>query len=621
MFICCKTKIKKSKQAINKDSEVRQFSKKNEEQQVKEEKQDQDSYQEQKLKEQNKSEESNQEINNLVNQIKAYREQGQFKESIDVEKEYVNGLLSEDLPIIYFIEYRWALHYTGFLQGKKKVIPKEINNNKILIDEHKINDTINIIIDNDPQLLPGIQPEKHYSLLNERAWKFIHTLYGGGPTITIDLDNVKMQIHQNRIQERQHQVIEDKQQLIVQSLEQINNEPNYVLPMPIGSQIDLNNDAATATHITTTTAILPLKISTDSHINFKYSSKNIDDFDKTTPSYLTDKNSTVQTNIQKIYMTIPVELPIVGFYNPKYYCYMNAALQCLLSISKFNQKILKIQKLENRQCTKAYQSLIKLIQVTIPGSSITTDLLMYICQNKFKVTQQQDSHEFLLLLLSQIQEELVGKKNTGKKEFFHSAIEAWEFYKGKNADVITELFVGQVSNKNYCLKCKRISEVYDPILDINLPLQNYSGAEEIKLNECLYSYFKEEQIQDEWICNICQHQNKYLIRKILVTQKPQFLIIHLKRFTQFPRNQKIQNDISYPEVLNIQQFCDENIIKAQYRLKGLISHQGQLNSGHYKAYAKRQNEWYEFDDDIVTKDKKDRHLSDKGAYIIFYEEI
>lgn len=63
--------------------------------------------------------------------------------------------------------------------------------------------------------------------------------------------------------------------------------------MPIGSQKDLNNDAATATHITTTTAILPLKISTDSHINFKYSSKNIDDFDKTTPSYLTDKNSTV----------------------------------------------------------------------------------------------------------------------------------------------------------------------------------------------------------------------------------------------------------------------------------------------------------------------------------------
>lgn len=63
---------------------------------------------------------------------------------------YVNGLLSEDLPIVYFIEYRWALHYTGFLGAKKKAIPKEINNNKILTVEHRINDTIHITIDNDP---------------------------------------------------------------------------------------------------------------------------------------------------------------------------------------------------------------------------------------------------------------------------------------------------------------------------------------------------------------------------------------------------------------------------------------------------------------------------------------
>lgn len=63
---------------------------------------------------------------------------------------FVNGLLAEDLPIVYFIEYRWAVHYTGFLGGKKKVIPREIDNNKILKVDHRMRDTIHITIDNDP---------------------------------------------------------------------------------------------------------------------------------------------------------------------------------------------------------------------------------------------------------------------------------------------------------------------------------------------------------------------------------------------------------------------------------------------------------------------------------------
>ncbi|CAD8078918.1 unnamed protein product [Paramecium primaurelia] len=611
MFICCKTKNKKIKQPINNDSEVRSFGKENE-QQEKVVNQDQDSQQDQKSQQANQTEESQEEIQNVVNQIRAQREQGQIKESIDLEKVFVNGLLAEDLPIVYFIEYRWALHYTGFLGGKKKVMPKEINNNKILTVEHKINDTIHITIDNDPQLQPGIQPERHYSLLNEKAWKFIHLLYGGGPTITIDLDNAKLQTPQNEKEESQ--VLQDKECLIAQPIDKINDDPSNFNPLQIGTQLELINDAAT--HVTATT-ILPLKMPTDPQIDIRFSSNNIEDIDSTAIENNSNQNLTGKTKRIKIFTKIPIDLPIIGFNNPKYNCYMNAVLQCLLSITKFNNKILKIQKQKDRQFTSAYQDLIKLIQGTIPGSSITLDLLSYICQQKFKVTQQQDSHEFLLFLLSQIQEELIGKKNIEKKQ----ELEAWEVYRDRNPDIITELFTGQIVIKNYCLKCKKICEVFDPILDLNLPIQNVSGLQEIKLNECLNGYFREEQIFNDWQCNNCKYQNKFLLRKIQIKHKPQFLIIHLKRFAQFPRNHKIQNDVSYPEFLNIKEYCDENVINPEYKLKGLISHTGQINSGHYKAYAQRQNQWYEFDDDIVTIDKKNRHLNDKGAYIIFYEAI
>ncbi|CAK83088.1 unnamed protein product (macronuclear) [Paramecium tetraurelia] len=614
MFICCKTKNKRAKQSTHNDSEVRSFSKENH-QDEKAQNPDQDRNSKQNSNEANQTEDSHKEILNVVNQIKAYRDLGQVKESVDLEKLFVNGLLAEDLPIVYFIEYRWAIQYTGYLGGMKKAPPKEINNNKILTDDHRTQDTIHITIDNDPQLLPGIQPERHYSLINERAWKFVHLLYGGGPTVTIDLDNAKLESPQNEIQDSR--LVNDKECLEVQPIDKINNEPNGMLPLQIGTQLELINDGAT--HVTATT-ILPIRQSRDPLLDFKLSCNNIEDIDKSASGNLLDWNITGQTNKVKIFSKVPMELPIIGFHNPKYNCYMNAALQCLLSIPKFIRKILKIQKQSNRQFTTACQDLIRLIQGTIPGQSINLDLLAFICQQKFKPTQQQDSHEFLLFILSQIQEELIGKKNSEKQEFL-SATEAWETYTRRNPDLITELFTGQISNKNYCLKCKKTCEVYDPILDLNLPIQNTPGLQEIKLMDCLKNYFKEEQIFNDWQCNLCQYKNKFLLRQLQITHKPQFLIIHLKRFAQVPRNQKIQNEISYPEILNMKEYCTENVVNPEYKLKGLISHQGQINSGHYKAYTRRQNVWYEFDDDVVTIDKKNRHLTDKGAYIIFYEAL
>lgn len=47
-----------------------------------------------------------------------------------------------------------------------------------------------------------------------------------------------------------------------------------------------------ATHVTATT-ILPLKMSTDPHIDIKFSSNNIDDIDKSATMNITEKNLTV----------------------------------------------------------------------------------------------------------------------------------------------------------------------------------------------------------------------------------------------------------------------------------------------------------------------------------------
>ena len=57
---------------------------------------------------------------------------------------------------------------------------------------------------------------------------------------------------------------------------------------------------------------------------------------------------------------------------------------------------------------------------------------------------------------------------------------------------------------------------------------------------------------------------------------------------------------------------------SKYNLYGVIVHEGfNLNSGHYYAYCKNNEEWFKFNDSIVTKLE---HPFNSDAYILFYEK-
>lgn len=56
--------------------------------------------------------------------------------SIDIEKSLVTSLIEEDIPTLYFVEYRWAVNYTTFLERRIQEVPKKINNTKLLTEEN-----------------------------------------------------------------------------------------------------------------------------------------------------------------------------------------------------------------------------------------------------------------------------------------------------------------------------------------------------------------------------------------------------------------------------------------------------------------------------------------------------
>ncbi len=58
--------------------------------------------------------------------------------------------------------------------------------------------------------------------------------------------------------------------------------------------------------------------------------------------------------------------------------------------------------------------------------------------------------------------------------------------------------------------------------------------------------------------------------------------------------------------------------KIVYSLFSVIIHEGSLDNGHYYAFCKEGEEWFEFNDEKVNAITKDRVLDNKAAYILFY---
>lgn len=97
----------------------------------------------------------------------------------------------------------------------------------------------------------------------------------------------------------------------------------------------------------------------------------------------------------------------------------------------------------------------------------------------------------------------------------------------------------------------------------------------------------------------------------------EYFIIHLKRFKQ-KMGIRFKNTrfIDFPFHLDVSKYVKREA-KNSYELYGVINHSGTLNSGHYTAYARVDNQWYLFNDHIVNEVSEDDIVTE-NAYILFY---
>jgi len=210
--------------------------------------------------------------------------------------------------------------------------------------------------------------------------------------------------------------------------------------------------------------------------------------------------------------------------------------------------------------------------------------------------RQQDSHEFLLVLMNLLFKEL---ESDGKEVYG----DMQEFKELQARNFIAEIFYGMLQTSVICNMCLKRFKCLHHISTLSL---NVSP----NIYESLDFFTKENVLENDnkWTCGNCG-MSKSSRHKIDIIEYPKVLIIHLMRFDGGYRKDNRGVDVDGELVL----------AGSTYILTVMICHTGVLNSGHYIAYAKRAGGWYCFDDGNVTKISSDPPLKNSNAYLIFYQ--
>ena len=201
--------------------------------------------------------------------------------------------------------------------------------------------------------------------------------------------------------------------------------------------------------------------------------------------------------------------------------------------------------------------------------------------------------------------------------------------------IISDLFYGILETKTQCTNCKRIKynfQVYSflefPLEQINIYFtnqgrrQNFNGQgnPDIDLYECFEHYQSTLQMtgDNKIYCSECNSSFDAFYQTLLYTT-PNYLILNLNR----GKNAVYECKVNFPNILNLYNYV-VNKTNTVYQLQSVISHIGPSSmSGHFIAYCRhpQNNEWYKYNDSIVTKCTTQKEYLNGMPYILFYKTL
>lgn len=311
-------------------------------------------------------------------------------------------------------------------------------------------------------------------------------------------------------------------------------------------------------------------------------------------------------------------------------CYINTAIQCLLSCQRFCSFLEETRSPYNSPILKNLQN----VEMDLLNRKTTVRPLALLqslhesMKSSLNILEQNDIMEFLAIFFDRLNKE-IGRDEREKMHEIISRIpyedtsydrqkykmdRDWVNQTGKEYSKLCALIYGQHISQIICKSCEKIWHNYEIFQDISIAIDRDT------LEECLKHHFDETTL-DEWKCDKCKEGNCSK-RTTLLWKNPSILIIVLKRFDFDTRCQtfvKNNKKVAIPERINIAEFCVGKT-KKLYDLRSVAFHSGSYHGGHYHALCKKPDGWYLFDDDTVfKKEELYDHLS--LGYVYFYEAL
>ncbi|CAN1240480.1 Ubiquitin carboxyl-terminal hydrolase 26 [Linum grandiflorum] len=268
-------------------------------------------------------------------------------------------------------------------------------------------------------------------------------------------------------------------------------------------------------------------------------------------------------------------------------CYANSILQFLYMNTAFRDGLFSVEPEVLKQ-QPVLDQLTRLFALLHASKMAFIDSAPFVKTLELDNGVQQDSHEFLTLLLSLLERCLS-----------QSSI-------SKTKSIVQDLFRGSVSHETKCSKCSNVSEASSKMEDFYELELNVKGMKSLK--ESLDDYLSLEELDgdNQYFCSSC-NMRVDATRSIKLRTLPAVLNFQLKRCIFLPKTttkKKITSTFGFPEELDMgQRLCEPSEQDWIYNLSAVLIHKGAaVNSGHYIAHIKDENtgQWWEFDDEHVS---------------------
>ena len=350
---------------------------------------------------------------------------------------------------------------------------------------------------------------------------------------------------------------------------------------------------------------------------------------------------------------LKVEPILIGLNNIGATCYMNASLQCFSNTKELTEFFLNKYKEKDKKTqlmSHEYHKLIKHLwdKDSNKKSYSPTSFKEVLSQENplFAGIAANDSKDLINFLIERLHKELnVESENkidenwnqinqANEKEVLNAFIK--EFTSNFNS-VISHLFYGILETQSQCKGCNVIKYNFQLYSFLEFPLQQvnqyyYNNGKrplytndgknpDVDLYEC-FEYNRKIDLMtgdNQMYCNICNKLCNAYYSTILYSG-PNYLIINLNR----GKGAIYECKVNFPNQLNIFNYVSFKNGITVYELYAVICHLGPSSmSGHFVAYCKNRidNQWYLYNDGIVTKCSRQFQYNDGMPYILFYRGL